>query len=175
MKKELKIIFYVLIFGLVCNALFAAKNTEDKELTTFLNELKTAVKSGNNGQILKLIKFPIIIGSGGDAFYNYESVNENDFEGNYLNEYIINYRKKLAAISQKKLFKVKKDGNNLTSFTYGANDDSMSDGIDYASIIPDGTTVYQYEFCQGKNGPCTGYFFSKFDGVYKLWGITFGN
>lgn len=171
-KKILLLLLTITIIDFV--PIESIGTSKPDEFQSFLNNLKKAVKSQNPQSILQLVKFPLSVGMGGDAYYNYFSADEDTFINEYYRMFINNYKKKLGKLKPEEFQKIIKNGPNLVSFTYGSNENGESDGIDHASAIPDGTLVYFWETCEGDAGPCIGFFISKFGQSYKLWGITYG-
>lgn len=171
MKSIICILLSFLLSGIPGSKANSGKKDEFKH---FVKDFREAVKSGEPQNLAAFVKFPLITGTGGDAFYNYNTINESEFNSEFYQTYIVPFKKELSALKKSTFIKILKKGANLVSFTYGSTEDSMSDGIDYASAIPDGTTVFIYETCDKDDGPCIAFFVSLFGDSYKIWGITFG-
>ncbi len=144
------------------------------DFNSFVAGLRNAARAGDAREMAKFIKFPLITGTGGDAFYVYDSIVEGEFVSDFYQVYISPFAKKLKSLKKSAFKKIIKKGANLVSFTYGSNDEGLSDGRDYAASIPDGTVIYVYETCDGPEGPCIAFFASVFGDGYRIWGITYG-
>ncbi len=175
MRRLLTGVVFIFLLAGMCNVKAGNPATKtDRQFVEYITAFTEALKAGNKEQVLSMISFPLVLGTGGDAFYSYESVNFKDFAGNYYDDYIVAYSKKLLKMKGKKFKTIVKKGNNIAGFNFGMDSDGNPDGTDHASMITDGTVVYCFETCEGRAGACVGYFFSKFGDDYKLWGITYG-